>query len=172
MGFSLRNWLEEATAQVNPFDNGKTAQTVRTERQRPAPAVTQNKRTIQNGVVSKPKQNVLDKVRDVFDANTEMDNYKRNSGLELARYNSLLKATQSPNVEIANQANQRLRNAAWRSQDTPVVTLQDNVQKAGDTLENVVKNIGYGIVEAPVAIGRFTGNAAAVNTNDYKNAQA
>lgn len=172
MGFSLRNWLEEATAQVNPFDNGKTAQTVRNERQRPAPAVTQNKRTIQNGVVSKPKQNVLDKVRDVFDANTEMDNYKRNSGLELARYNSLLRATQSPNVEIANQADQRLKNAAWRSQDTPVVTLQDNIEKASNTIGNFGKSIGYGIVEAPVALGRTTGNAIAVNTNDYKNAQA
>ena len=33
MGFSLRNWLEEATAQVNPFDKGQTAKTIRTDRQ-------------------------------------------------------------------------------------------------------------------------------------------
>lgn len=40
MGFNLRNWLEESIADVNPFDNGATAQTVRANRTRPQPAQT------------------------------------------------------------------------------------------------------------------------------------
>lgn len=43
MGFNLRNWLEESIADVNPFDNGATAQTVRAKRVQPAPAQTTNR---------------------------------------------------------------------------------------------------------------------------------
>lgn len=35
MGFSLKNWAEEAQAQFNPFDKGKTAATVRAKRKAP-----------------------------------------------------------------------------------------------------------------------------------------
>lgn len=44
MGFSLRNFLEEAVTQVNPFDKGQTAQTVRNNRQ----AVAAQTRKIQD----------------------------------------------------------------------------------------------------------------------------
>lgn len=40
MAFSLRKLLEEATAQVSPFDKGKTAATVRAARNTPPPAQT------------------------------------------------------------------------------------------------------------------------------------
>ena len=48
MGFNLRNWLEESIADVNPFDNGATAQTVRANRVKAQPAQTVNKQQIQN----------------------------------------------------------------------------------------------------------------------------
>ena len=40
MGFNLRQKLEETFADVNPFDNGATAQTVRAKRTKTAPAQT------------------------------------------------------------------------------------------------------------------------------------
>jgi len=40
MGFNLRQKLEETFADVNPFDNGATAQTVRAKRTKAAPAQT------------------------------------------------------------------------------------------------------------------------------------
>lgn len=51
MGFNLKNFLEEKIADVNPFDGGQTAQTVRANRVKPAPAqtVTRPKQQLQVG---------------------------------------------------------------------------------------------------------------------------
>jgi len=65
MAFSLRKLLEQATAQINPFDKGKTAATVRAA-QKPLAARP-----------PRPQQSVFNKVRDVLDANTEADQYRR-----------------------------------------------------------------------------------------------
>lgn len=59
MGFSLRNFLEEAAAQVNPFDNGKTAATVRASRPAP-PAVTPSQ-----NAPSAPSPSVGDRARHI-----------------------------------------------------------------------------------------------------------
>lgn len=48
MGFNLRQKLEETFADINPFDNGATAQTVRANRVKAQPAQTVNKQQIQN----------------------------------------------------------------------------------------------------------------------------
>ena len=54
------SWLskkfEEASAQVNPFDKGKTAQTVRAARQQAQPAVTQKVQTAKYGVLANNPQ--------------------------------------------------------------------------------------------------------------------
>lgn len=59
MSFSLRNFLEEAAAQVNPFDNGKTAATVRASRPAP-PAVTPSQ-----NATSAPSPSVGDRARHI-----------------------------------------------------------------------------------------------------------
>jgi len=53
--------LKEATAQINPFDHGQTAQTVRQARKAPPPAVTQKIQTAKYGVLANNpnKQNEL-----------------------------------------------------------------------------------------------------------------
>lgn len=117
MGFSLRNWLEEASAQIRPGD-GKTAATVRAARTAPAPAA----RTVRapapapynetisvapsapsptpsisvprfnytpsvpsaQRVIERPRQSFGNKLRDVLDANTEADQYRRQQGNERA----------------------------------------------------------------------------------------
>jgi hypothetical protein len=117
MGFSLRNWLEEASAQIRPGD-GKTAATVRAVRTAPAPAA----RTVRapapapynetisvapsapvatpsisvprfnytpsvpsaQRVIERPRQSFGNKLRDVLDANTEADQYRRQQGNERA----------------------------------------------------------------------------------------
>lgn len=40
MGFNLKDWFDERLADINPFDGGKTAATVRAARNKPAPAQT------------------------------------------------------------------------------------------------------------------------------------
>ena len=64
---SLRKKLEEITAQVNPFDGGKTASTVRASRQQAPPAQT----------ISRPKQSFANKVFDQVSSNTQADQYRR-----------------------------------------------------------------------------------------------
>lgn len=49
MGFNLQNWLQEKTADINPFDGGKTGQTVRAQRAKPAPAQTISRSPVQVG---------------------------------------------------------------------------------------------------------------------------
>lgn len=83
--FSLRNWLEEATAQVNPFDKGRTAVTVRQARSAPPPAQTINRPI-------PPKQSFFNKVRDQFDANTEADQFRREQSGRLRDYASSQRA--------------------------------------------------------------------------------
>lgn len=97
MGFSLRNFLEEATAQINPFDSGKTAATVRAKRARTAPAQTTARIPYRKNFVpapAKPKapsygsgvQGLWNKAKDVVDANTEQDIWKRQQRGEKANY--------------------------------------------------------------------------------------
>jgi len=83
MGFSLRNWFEEATAQINPFDKGKTAKTVRAQRQAPSPAQTRPAANNNNPKGPMPSYGsglgaVINRGRDVLDANTPQDYWKRN----------------------------------------------------------------------------------------------
>jgi hypothetical protein len=80
MGFSLKKLAEEVIAQVNPWDSGKTAQTVRQARQA-APAVTVRQQAPQPPQQApsygKGLTGVVNRARDVVDANTAQDRYKR-----------------------------------------------------------------------------------------------
>jgi hypothetical protein len=58
MGFSLRKLLDESVAQVNPFDGGKTAATVRAANNRPAPAMTPAPGSIEPTVPSPMRRSV------------------------------------------------------------------------------------------------------------------
>ena len=64
---SLRKKLEEVVAQVSPFDNGKTAATVRAARQPSQPAQT----------INRPNQSFFNKVVDQVSSNTQADQYRR-----------------------------------------------------------------------------------------------
>lgn len=115
MGFSLRNLLEEAVAQIVPGDK-KTAATVRSARTQSvpaartisAPAATPYNETISVGSspqstpgitvpkfnftpsvptaarIARPKQSLGNKLRDVLDANTEADQWRRQQGNDAA----------------------------------------------------------------------------------------
>ena len=117
MGFSLRNWLEEATAQIRPGD-GKTAATVRAARTTSAPAARTTRTPTPSAVpynetisvgsnqpvnpsisvpkfnftptmptarrIERPNQSFGNKLRDVLDANTEADQYRRQQGNDRA----------------------------------------------------------------------------------------
>ena len=73
----LRKKAEEAAAQLNMWDGGKTAQTVRQARQAP-PAVTQRAPQQQQAPsYGKGLTGVVNRARDVVDANTAQDRYKR-----------------------------------------------------------------------------------------------
>lgn len=75
MAFSLKKWLEEATATINPFDGGKTAATVRASR--PAPPPAQTRPAPQAPSYGTGLGGVFNRVRDTFDANTPQDQWKR-----------------------------------------------------------------------------------------------
>jgi hypothetical protein len=68
---SLRKKLEELTAQVNPFDGGKTASTVRASRNQAPPAQTTNRPN------QPPRQSLWNKAVDQVSSNTQADNYRR-----------------------------------------------------------------------------------------------
>lgn len=70
----LKKRREELLAQVNPFDGGKTASTVRAERAKVPPAQTVSRQSLGN------------KVRDVFDANTQADQQRRIAQGKPAQY--------------------------------------------------------------------------------------
>lgn len=72
----LRKRLEELTAQVNPLDGGKTASTVRAARQAP-PAQTV-KVTGKAPSYGKGLAGVVNRGRDLLDANTPQDRFRRN----------------------------------------------------------------------------------------------
>lgn len=89
MGFSLRNLLEETAATINPFDGGKTASTVRAARPPAPPAQTVSRPTPlapQQAQSAQQRQapsygsgftGSFNKLRDVFDANSQQDKFKR-----------------------------------------------------------------------------------------------
>ncbi len=81
--FSLKKFLEGAIAQANPFDHGKTAATV-LRPNRPAPPPAQTRPQVQQrqpgGMPSYGSgfSGVVNRYRDVLDANTPQDVYRRN----------------------------------------------------------------------------------------------
>lgn len=65
MALNFRKWLEEATAQVNPFDKGKTAATVRAARANPAPVAQTIRRqpnTFTNNPLTRGASRAVDQV--------------------------------------------------------------------------------------------------------------
>lgn len=91
---SLRKKLEEVTAQLNPFDSGKTASTVRAARQRQVAPVQTVRKPVQSTAPLTTRQRVdatygngisgiTNRLKDIVDPNTEADKIKRfsNTGL-------------------------------------------------------------------------------------------
>ena len=73
MGFSLKKLLEGAAAQVNMNDGGKTFATV----VRNQPVQSQPAKTPPPSYGSNPVKQAINRTRDVFDANTPQDRFKR-----------------------------------------------------------------------------------------------
>jgi hypothetical protein len=144
----LSDRLKEAEAQLNPFDGGKTAQTVRTNRNAPPAQTVRQKPVVVNNqvqVAQKPKQNVFNKFTDVFDANSAMDRYKR---------------IESGNAELY-QDQQRQMGIDERSINlNPAQRLVTTGRAAVD-----------GATEGARTLGRGVGNTFAVKSQDFKNAQ-
>lgn len=98
----LTDRLEEITAQVNPFDKGKTAATVRATRtSQPAQTkkyynfgtqqVTTKNPNVNRGTQARvqqvqQQQSVSDRLRDVFDANSKLDIAKRQAAGQASNY--------------------------------------------------------------------------------------
>lgn len=91
--------------------------------------------------------------------------------LEIARQKSLQRATQSPNPVVAQKAQTKVQNNAWRVQAPPQPTLKQNFEDATGTVGKTLFNFGKGVVEAPVALGRGVGNTLATFSVDYRRAQ-
>jgi hypothetical protein len=80
----LRKQAEEFGAQVNPFDGGKTAETVRAQRrQAPSPVPTRSAPRQQQPSYGSGVGGFINRTRDVFDANTPQDQFRRQQQQEL-----------------------------------------------------------------------------------------
>jgi hypothetical protein len=136
MAFSLKDIWEQSDF-WDKEENAKQKQAAQTRRStvQKQPAKT----------VTKPKQNLWDKTRDVFDANSSMDIYKRNQR----------------GIPSLYQDAERLKGVGDRSINTN--PLQRAVTFGRATAD--------GITLAPRTIGRAVGNTAATFSDDYKNAQ-
>jgi hypothetical protein len=79
----LRKRAEEAYAQANPFDNGKTAATVRAQRPASSPVPTRSAPRQQQPSYGSGVGGFINRTRDVFDANTPQDQFRRQQQQEL-----------------------------------------------------------------------------------------
>lgn len=95
-----------------------------------------------NKTVQKPQQSVFNRVRDIMDSNTDMDKFRRSQ--------------QAQAINYVDQ--QRDRGVAERSINQNPLTRGLNFGRAA----------AESVAEAPIALGRAVGNAAAMNSNDYK----
>ena len=80
----LRKKAEEAAAQVNPFDGGKTASTVRAQRPASSPVPTRSAPRQQAPSYGSGIGGFINRTRDVFDANTAQDLWKRDMAAQQA----------------------------------------------------------------------------------------
>jgi len=203
MGFSLKKLAEEVIAQVNVFDGGKTAQTVRQARQ-VQPAVTQ-RAPQQPSYGSNPITNVVNRARDVVDANTPQDRYKRTvqnrPEIDFTAQDDIRKklsqvkdtainmpkaidnkVTNAVNVARdqfdANTATDRTRRLGKGEQE--LYTDQQRAKGVGErSINNNIAQRGVNFTRAaaesvasgPLALGRGIGNAAGMQSGDYKRAE-
>ena len=152
MSWLSKKW-EELSAQVNMRDGGKTASTVRANRQPVQPAQTK----------TPPKQNLWDRAVDVVSANTPADNYRRQQ--------------QQVNTTGTDEAMRMLQKQALSGQiDKNVAAAKIRALGTSDVQTNTAENVlkpttpaqiaGQTVVDvamnrkvAPVALG--TGRSAA-----------
>ena len=105
MGFSLKKLLEGAAAQINMNDGGKTFATV----VRNQPVQSQPAKTPPPSYGSNPVKQAINRTRDVFDANTPQDRFKRQqvTGMPNISYRQQQINKGIPSTSIANNPLQR-----------------------------------------------------------------
>ncbi len=83
MGFNLRQKLEETFADINPFDNGATAQTVRANRTKVAPAQTVKTQTQSRPMVQQNKPTFQN--QSLYQSQTQVPTLNFNSSMPKAQ---------------------------------------------------------------------------------------
>lgn len=139
------SWLskkfEELTAQINPFDGGKTASTVRANRVQPPPAQT---RSGINVGVAKPQQNI---------------NVGVSSPVPKV---SVVKPIPTPSIKVGDVSVAQSPTMTNKSESYQAPKLSNKIVDIG-------KSIGSGIVEAPKYLSTGIAESLAYNTDTQKN---
>lgn len=157
----LRKQAEEFGAQVNPFDGGKTAETVRAQRrQAPSPVPTRSAPRQQQPSYGSGVGGFINRTRDVFDANTPQDQFRRQQQQELWK---------APMVAVAPPDT---RNLLERTFDQVNILDNNRTFKQADptNTKNVFQQTGQ--FGGQVARGTVGGTARVANTIGAQGAQA
>ena len=184
MGFSLKKLLEGATAQVNPFDSGKTFATV----VRNQPVQSQPAKTPPPSYGSNPFKQAINRTRDVFDANTPQDYARRSRpapmGVPTQSYQEQQRANPSNFTKLRNVVNGTAKVVgapvianvdiarAGIGQVTGNQIARNNALKSATDNSLKIPRIGLdlakGMVQGPVTIGKGLAQLSADKQNAEK----
>lgn len=152
---ALTDWLKDRWADVNVFDGGKSAASIRAAKQSPAPVQSAAKlpsasaprqaapaRRIQ--VIKRPQQGIMDRVKDVFQADTQADQYRRQQSGRAIKYadqqaanpNDIAVPFRRPEVKV--NENRNVRQKLWDQ-----VNMADN----GRTFKNATPTTSRSVLD-------------------------